>query len=286
MGHVMCLLQLKNRRLLSLSLCAIFGTNAALAQDTSGINSTGKQAYPYSTKYGWKTNSPPSLPKSSNGAEKSPLKQQGFGDFGNVKTWSTGAQSWNLGEEHSAVPQEKATYSLEDQGAWKRTANMRYNKTNPTQLAAGSYKAPPAPGGTVFANSGVLPNTRPKSVTAPTVPSDIYGMYPQNVIGTWLLNSGGQWGEMLEGSADKTGVQKYDWVAAKGAALLQISADGSWILNFAGKTQKGRWADAPDTVHLLNLDGEEQFAYWNHKGQLELQSKSGKVKRGTKKSAK
>ncbi len=178
-----------------------------------------------------------------------------------------------------SVPQVRGAYSLESQGAWRRVEGMPASMGNPTQLAPGTYAAPPVPSGTVFKNSGIPPLTRPKSAVHPPANrySDLYGMYPQNVVGTWLLNTGGQWGMSLQGP-DRNGMQEYTYGGQTGAGVLNVNANGTWTLKFAGKTQTGRWADAPDTVHFFGLDGEEQFAYWNNKGQLLLQGESGKLK--------
>jgi hypothetical protein len=174
------------------------------------------------------------------------------------------------------VPQEHATYTLEEQGAWHRVEGMPASMGNPTQLAPGTYAAPPVPPGTIFGNSGQPPLNRPKSSTPPKRFSDLYGTYPQNVIGTWKIESGGQFTQAPEGP-DRNGQQKYQWGGPEAAGTMRINADGTWTYTFAGKTQQGRWADAPDTVHLFGFAGEENFIYWNNKEQLQIQSKAGRL---------
>lgn len=181
------------------------------------------------------------------------------------------------------VPQEHYAYTLEEQGAWHRIEGMPANIGIPTQLAPGTYAAPPVPPGTVFGNSKIPPLFRPKSSTPPPAHrhADLYGLYPQNFIGTWVMSTGGQFTMTLEGP-DRDGWQKYEWGGPEGVGVLRVSADGTWTWTTHGKKSTGRWAGAPDTVHMFSFDGEEQFVYWNNRGDLQVQGKSGKLKSGKK----
>lgn len=179
------------------------------------------------------------------------------------------------------VPQQNGAYTLEQTGTFIPNPNLPPSMGIPTQLAPGSYAAPPVPAGTVFGNNNIPPDTRPKSSTPPKGFSTLFGMYPQNVVGTWVMGTGGQFTMTLEGP-DRNNMQKYEFGNKEDVGVLRVSPNGTWSWKYNGKTQTGTWADAPDTVHFFNLDGEEQFAYWNNKGQLQLQGKSGVLKTGTK----
>ncbi len=177
------------------------------------------------------------------------------------------------------VPQQGGAYTLEQTGTFIPNPNLPPSMGVPTQLPPGTYASPPVPPGTVFGNNNIPPDTRPKSSTPPKGFSTLFGLYPQNVVGTWVMQTGGQFTMTLEGP-DRNNMQKYEYGNAEGAGVLRVNPDGSWTWKYNGKTQTGRWADAPDTVHFFGLDGEEQFAYWNNKGQLRLEGKSGILKTG------
>lgn len=179
------------------------------------------------------------------------------------------------------APQQGGAYTLEQTGTFVPNPNLPPSMGVPTQLAPGTYAAPPVPAGTVFGNNNIPPDTRPKSSTPPKGFSTLFGLYPQNVVGTWVMKTGGQFTMTLEGP-DRNNMQKYEYGNQEGVGVLRVNANGTWSWKSNGKTQTGNWADAPDTVHFFNLDGEEQFAYWNNKGQLQLQGKSGVLKTGTK----
>lgn len=150
---------------------------------------------------------------------------------------------------------------------------------------AGAAGAPPNPTGLVPTDSGLPAGFRPKSATKPTKASQLYGMFPQNVVGTWAMSSGGVWNPVgdpkLNGQGDWVQIEQYGMPA--GAGVLRVNPDGTWLWRFAGKTERGRWVDAPDTVHFFGLDrSPERWAYWNFKGWMKLQNKEGVVLEGVK----
>lgn len=139
--------------------------------------------------------------------------------------------------------------------------------------------------GLVPTDSGLPAGFRPKSATKPTKASQLYGMFPQNVVGTWAMSSGGVWNPVgdpkLNGQGEWVQIEEYGMPA--GAGVLRVNHDGTWLWRFAGKTERGRWVDAPDTVHFFNLNGSpERWAYWNWKGWMKLQNKQGVVLEGVK----